>query len=152
MDAIRIESATIEQILPLRHRILRTGLPLTAANLDGDTDPVTIHLAAWAGNCVVGCVSIMPRPYKNQPGWQVRGMAVDEGWQSRGIGRRLLGEAERRARQTRPDRLWCNARVPAIPFYQRQGWQVDSEPFDVPTAGPHVKMILQQADRPADHS
>lgn len=113
---------------------------------------MTLHLAAWAGERVVGCVSVMPRPYQGQPGWQVRGMAVDEGWQFRGIGRRLLGEAERRARQVRPDRLWCNARVTAIPFYQRQGWQVDSEPFDVPTAGPHVKMVLGPVDRPAEPS
>jgi hypothetical protein len=37
--------------------------------------------------------------------------------------------------------LWCNARVPAVPFYREMGWAVVSEPFEIPTAGPHVRMV-----------
>ena len=29
----------------------------------------------------------------------------------------------------------------AIPFYQRQGWAVDSDEFDISTAGPHRKLF-----------
>jgi hypothetical protein len=36
--------------------------------------------------------------------------------------------------------LWCNARVPAANFYRKLGWQVVSEVFEIPTAGPHVRM------------
>ncbi len=139
---IRIQRTSVEQILPLRHRILRAGLPFEAARLEGDTAPSTIHLAALAGERVVGCVSLMPREYKGQPAWQVRGMAIDEQWQRRGIGRELLSQARSHLPSGQPIRMWCNARVSAVPFYQRQGWWIDSEPFEVPTAGPHVKMRL----------
>jgi hypothetical protein len=38
--------------------------------------------------------------------------------------------------------LWCNARrtIPAAGFYQKQGWTIVSDIFEIPTAGPHVKM------------
>lgn len=48
------------------------------------------------------------------------------------------------ARRDEPGWLvWCNARTSAIGFYEKLGWQVVSEPFDVLTAGPHVKMVLE---------
>ena len=31
-------------------------------------------------------------------------------------------------------------RAPAVPFYQRAGWTVVSDVFDIPTAGPHHRM------------
>ena len=39
--------------------------------------------------------------------------------------------------------MWCNARTPAVGFYQRHGWVVASEEFEVKTAGPHFKMTLK---------
>ena len=37
--------------------------------------------------------------------------------------------------------LWCNARTPAVGFYENMRWRVVSAPFEIPTAGPHVKMV-----------
>jgi GNAT superfamily N-acetyltransferase len=66
-------------------------------------------------------------------------MATAPGWQGRGVGRSLLQYAEA---LLAGDRLWwCNARASAIGFYERQGWTVVSEVFDIPTAGPHRRMI-----------
>ena len=66
-----------------------------------------------------------------------------DSWSRAGVGAQLLLALEHWVREPEsPTRLlWCNARVPAVPFYQKHGWQVVSEPFEVPTAGPHVKMI-----------
>jgi hypothetical protein len=36
--------------------------------------------------------------------------------------------------------LWCNARLPAVGFYEKQGWITISDTFEIPTAGPHRKM------------
>ena len=44
-----------------------------------------------------------------------------------------------------PRLLWCNARVPAMGFYQKLAWQVVSDEFHIPTAGPHVKMVRRPA-------
>ena len=46
-----------------------------------------------------------------------------------------------------PVRLfWCNARVPALRFYQRHGWRIVSDQFDIPTAGPHRKLVKRLGD------
>jgi GNAT superfamily N-acetyltransferase len=68
-------------------------------------------------------------------------MAVEESYRSSGVGKRLLGAVEKLAIDSQTRLLWCNARVPALRFYEKAGWRVVSEQFDVPTAGPHVKML-----------
>ena len=69
-------------------------------------------------------------------------MAVNAEAQKSKVGTRLLQFAERFVlAQNYSSLLWCNARVPASGFYQRHGWTIISDPFDVPDAGPHVKMM-----------
>ena len=40
-----------------------------------------------------------------------------------------------------PDLVWCTSRVEVIPFYEKQGWQVASDLFQVVGVGPHKMMI-----------
>jgi len=145
---IEIRRVVAGKILDLRHRILRAGLPPESARFDGDEAETTMHWAAYAleacggaGDHVVGCISLMLNSLDTEPAWQLRGMAVDETQQRLGLGRQLLMQAEETAASlSKADWLWCNARVPASGFYQKHGWSVISEVFEIPTAGPHVKM------------
>jgi GNAT superfamily N-acetyltransferase len=78
-------------------------------------------------------------------------MGVAPDVQQAGIGSRILQAVETFVRDATPAApapaaappplLWCNARETAIGFYQRNGWTVESDRFDVPTVGPHVKML-----------
>jgi len=145
---ITIRRVAVEKILPLRHRILRAGLPPETARFDGDDAETTLHLAALMGpdsnqaaEEVIGCLSYMLNSFNDKPAWQLRGMAVDEAHQRHGVGKKLLTHAEEAvAAEGKVDCLWCNARVPAAAFYQKQGWAIVSDVFEIPTAGPHVKM------------
>jgi hypothetical protein len=38
--------------------------------------------------------------------------------------------------------VWCNARTPARGFYERAGFAVEGEEFELPEIGPHVLMTL----------
>ena len=68
-------------------------------------------------------------------------MAADDRFRSRGLAARCSVAEDELAREGSPVRLmWCNARVPAVRFYEKLGWAVSGEPFEIPTAGPHVKM------------
>ena len=139
---ITCRRATVAEIMPLRHRILRAGLPFETARFEGDQEATTRHYVALAGDDPVVCLSLMISEWDGRPAWQLRGMATDAGVQGRGLGRRLLKTAVAEARSDAPDRIfWCNARTSAVGFYERLGWKVMSEPFDVLTAGPHVKMV-----------
>jgi GNAT superfamily N-acetyltransferase len=145
---IEIRRVGVEKILDLRHRILRAGLPPESARFEGDEAETTLHFAAYelapsgrAGEQVIGCLSLMLNSFEGESAWQLRGMAVEEGLQQRGLGRQLLTQAEAAAEsEDRARLLWCNARVPAAGFYQKHGWAIVSEVFEIPTAGPHVKM------------
>ena len=37
--------------------------------------------------------------------------------------------------------LWANCRTPAAVFYSKAGWIKVSDEFEIPTAGPHFKMV-----------
>ena len=142
---LHLTSATLDQIVDLRHRLLRAQLPRESALFPGDERPTTLHFAAFssAGQAQC-CLTIMLSTWDGQPAWQLRGMATDTSLQRTGIGRRLVHFALDAARAANPDipLFWCNARVPASGFYQKLSWQVVSEPFDIPTAGPHVRMLF----------
>ncbi|MBA3707750.1 MAG: hypothetical protein H0W83_02890 [Planctomycetes bacterium] len=57
-----------------------------------------------------------------------------------GAGAALLVVGDRMVRACGVRMLWCNARTSAIGFYQKQGWTVVSAVFEIPVAGPHVRM------------
>jgi len=121
-------------------------LPKESAQFPGDEISSTWHLAVFdslANDALpISCASFMLNSYQEAPAWQLRGMCTDGRHQSKGFGGRLLDCAEAVIVGDSKVRLfWCNARVPAIPFYERHGWIADSDVFDIPTAGPHRKML-----------
>jgi predicted GNAT family N-acyltransferase len=139
--SVRIGPATLEEIIDLRHLVLREGLPRDEAIFKGDEAPTSLHFAAFAnGNCV-GCATFHLNEWEGKPAWQLRGMATAPEFRSGGIGSQMLQLAEQTLQNAGPTRqLWCNARTPALNFYKQQGWKVVSEEFVIPTAGPHVRM------------
>jgi len=141
MTPVQVRRATLAEILALRHAELRPGLPRGTAEFDGDDEPTTVHVGAFSGAEVVGCASWMRRPWHGQPAWQLRGMATRADLVRRGVGRAVLTTSDGLLRDGSDVRLlWCNARVAAIAFYERLGWEVASSVFDVPTVGPHRTM------------
>ena len=145
---ITICRVTIDVIIDLRHRLLRTGMPREAAQFPGDEEASTWHVGLFhpcppdADAPVVSCATFMLDPYDGEAAWRLRGMCTEHEFQSRGFGGRLLDCAEAAILEHSDVRLfWCNARVPALAFYERHGWKVDSEVFDIPTAGPHRRMV-----------
>jgi predicted GNAT family N-acyltransferase len=140
---LELRRASLEEILALRHAVLRPGLPRDAARFDGDDEADTRHFGAFLRGTgeLVACVSCMRRPRDGQDAWQVRGMATRGDLVRRGVGGALLRYALAALRDERSPRLvWCNARVDALGFWERQGWTVVSEVFDIRGVGPHRTM------------
>lgn len=134
-----------DRIYPLRHRVLREGLPFESARFDGDDEEDTLHLAAFlraGGEEPLACASFMLRNYRDgEPSWQLRGMATAPEYRGTGIGSDVLRTGERMLKSTSPPSLvWMNARVVALPFYSRHGYIVASEEFEIDGAGPHRVM------------
>jgi GNAT superfamily N-acetyltransferase len=141
IDSIKFERVGFAEIVDLRYAVLRAGLPREAANFPGDRDSTTVHLAGKDGQKVVACATVLVNEWEGRAACQVRGMAVDPEYQGRGVGGKLLAEIERVAMEKGVDVIWANARTPAAEFYRRNGWEIVSEVFEIPTAGPHFKMV-----------
>ena len=139
---VQIRRAAAEELIDLRHAVLRAGFARQAAMFPGDDDASARHFAAVRDGRVVGALTLHLNRWENEPAWQLRGMAVEPALRGRGIGAQLLLAAEQSIANDSPTRqLWCNARVPAIGFYAKHGWAVASSEFEIPESGPHVKMI-----------
>ena len=150
---IVIRPAQWQELVDLRHVILRQGLPREAAVFEGDDLPSSRHCGAFCEGVAVGCATLLASRWEHEPAWQLRGMATAPEFRSMGLGRAMLEQLEGRlvadavAGGAVPLLLWCNARVPAVKFYQKQGWTVVSKEFEIPTAGPHVKMMKRLTER-----
>ena len=145
-ETIIVDEVAPEVTYALRAAVLRPdGGEITWA---GDEDPATFHLAARTPDGrVVGVVRFSPAPCPWRPlataPWQLRGMATDPAVRGGGAGRALLAEGLARVAARGGDLVWCDARVSAAGFYERQGFAVVTEPFDKPGIGPHVGMLVE---------
>jgi GNAT superfamily N-acetyltransferase len=145
---VRIRVGTAAEVIDVRHAILRAGLRRETAIFPGDENPEALHVVAEAPDGrIVGCVTLHPTTWRDEPAWQLRGMATDPAVRGSGVGRAMLDYVDQHIRsRSNVRQLWCNARVPAAGFYERAGWRVESEVFEVPTAGPHVRMSKHLGD------
>ncbi len=151
LEDITISSLVgVEDIIDLRHRVLRTELPVETAHFDGDNRPLTLHFAAFLNNHEgksvgnpICCASFMQEDLDGKLAWRLRGMATEPVYQGFGVGGRVLEAADKIFISRGPSLLWCNARESAVKFYERNGWTRISDVFDIATAGPHIKMMKQ---------
>ena len=128
---VRVERIERDRILGLRASVLGGhGSGRTA--FSGDMAATTRHWAATVDGMVVGCVSVMLLR-----GHALRGMAVAEEYQRRGVGARLLGVVC--AEVDEP--MWCNARVQAVSFYVHMGWVQVGPVFDLQGKGGHQRLV-----------
>ncbi len=125
-----IELVTREEILLLRHRVLRPTLPIEAAMYPEDANPEIFHLADRdPDGTLIACVTFFPEPLDGEPAWRFRGMATLAERRNAGVGGRLLergiAEVERRGGVW----VWCNGRSEARAFYRRHGFVTRGEEF-----------------------
>lgn len=123
-------SADYEAAKDLRRRFLREplGLELTAEDVAGEESQHHYGLFA-AGDppapdgLLLGSVIGLPDP-DDRSVVRIRQMVVHCDWRSRGAGRQLLAEAERRLAELGFTRCVLFARENATPFYERCGYHL----------------------------
>ncbi len=146
---MRIKSVSSEDTFSVRHPILRKGRPLESCHFDGDNDADTIHLGAFIDDQLSGILSCYKRKSKhsnlnNQ--FQIRGVAVLNMHQRKGIGQALMQHAESTLIARSCNLIWLNARVNALPFYTQLNYVAVGSIFDVEHIGKHqcfIKKLTQ---------
>ena len=67
-------------------------------------------------------------------------MAVLKPWRHQGVGRAMLGELLSYAKQQNITQVELNAQTSAIPFYEKQGFEITSDVF-MEAGIPHQTMV-----------
>jgi GNAT superfamily N-acetyltransferase len=131
-----VRAVPIAHTRELRQLILRPHE--TLEQLAADEPPDGFALGAFDGDQLVAVGFVAA---DGPPGsWRVRAMATTESARGRGTGTAILEGLLLQAREHRATRAWCNARSPARSFYERAGFHVVSEEFEIPPIGPHFVM------------
>jgi predicted GNAT family N-acyltransferase len=138
--AVRLLSA--DEARPLRLLVLRPDQPPESAVYPGDDAPTSRHFGAWLDDRLVGIASLYaePRAGGPGPGWRVRGMATEPALRGRGVGRALLQACVDHVAAEGGGELWANARMGAVDFYARLGFEAVSDVFEIEGIGAHVVM------------
>ena len=141
---ITIEQVEAAATYPLRMQELREG---RSPEIEEDDAPYTLHLAARMDSGeIVGVVRFHPRDCPWRPGegsWQLRGMATDPRVRGLGAGRALVAEGLARVAARGADLVWCDARKDAVGFYQRIGFTLVTEEYDLRPVGLHRGMLIE---------
>ncbi|GAA4354579.1 GNAT family N-acetyltransferase [Kangiella marina] len=138
-----IQEIEINDVYPLRQRVLRPGQPIESCHFPEDTLPGVFHLGASVESVIVGIASFYPEKHPKLDGaehWRLRGMATDERVRGQGLGRELLLEGIKSCAEKGADLLWCNARVSAADFYHKLNFEIHGEAFIIENIGPHFLM------------
>jgi GNAT superfamily N-acetyltransferase len=142
-----VVSVEAAQVWGLRRRMLRPGLSWEASKYEQDQLASTRHLAILDDDVVVACTTLFPQPFEEEPAVRLRGMAVDPAFQGRGWGRVLVQHARRHAVAEDVELLWCNARVSAAGFYEKQGFELTGPVFLTEPGVPHRVALMRVTDR-----
>lgn len=138
MPAPVVREIPIAATRPLRQAILRPHQTLD--ELAAHEPPAAFAVGAFDGDDLIA-VGFVAR--EGGPGsWRVRGMATKPEARGRGAGAAVLDALTAHATEQGATRIWCNARTPARSLYERGGFQIASDEFELPDIGPHYVMEL----------
>ncbi len=138
VPGISVCAIALERTRALRHEILRAHEPIAAL---ADAEPPGAHAVGAFDDGTLVAVGFV---FADEPpaSWRVRGMATAPAARGRGAGSAVLDGLVAHARGYGARRVWCNARSPARGFYERAGFRVCSEEFELAKIGPHFVMEL----------
>lgn len=111
-----------ESYYDLRFRILREPWNQPRGSERNDGDLAAQHFALWEGKNVVAVARLDEAEEIGVA--QVRFVAVESNQQGRGLGKKIMLEVEKRAKEQNHQRIILHARENALEFYQNLGYSI----------------------------
>jgi len=133
-----VTESEFEAYYALRWRILRAPWNQPPGSEKDEFEGEAIHLAAWDDTGRLVGVGRLHCAVGNAG--QIRYMAVDPEQRSHGLGRAILCELEGRAMKSGIEEIKLNSRRDAVPFYEKNGYQVLRPAPTLFGAIPHFEM------------
>jgi len=121
--SIDIKKVSVEDILPIRHKVLWPDKPFEFVKVEGDEEG--IHFGLYENSILVTIISL----FAEGKSLRFRKFATLTEYQNRGLGKLMILKVIDYAQENNFERLWCDARTDALNFYERVGFKKFSEPF-----------------------
>lgn len=143
-----VKEIQLDELLPLRAKVLRHGKKPEEVIFPGDKDETTFHIGTFSDEKLITVGSFYKENFAGQSGegYRLRSMASSPEMQSKGGGTALMQYAFSKLKNLGIDYLWCNARSGAVKFYKKLGMEIISDEFEIPEIGPHFVMITKLKD------
>ncbi|MEK8180564.1 GNAT family N-acetyltransferase [Flavobacterium buctense] len=140
---ITIRKISAQETYTVRHPVLRKGKQIESCHFDGDDLDTTSHFGLHENDQIKGVISLFENNnplFEDKKQTQIRGMAVLENNQGKGYGRLLVEHSEKILKTQNTPLIWFNARINAVGFYQKMGYQIIGNSFEIPNVGLHYVM------------
>jgi len=141
-----IKQIPSKETFAVRLPVLRPGKPVESCIFEGDDLPSTVHFGIFEGEDLAGIVSVFEAstPLLTQTRqFQLRGMAVLDSHQKKGLGEKLVKAAEDYIKTAGGEAIWFNAREIAVGFYDKMGYKIIGDPFTLGDIGIHHVMCRE---------
>ncbi|MDV6169094.1 GNAT family N-acetyltransferase [Flavobacterium sp. DG1-102-2] len=141
-----IKQIPSKETFAVRLPVLRPGKPIESCIFEGDDLPSTVHFGIFEGEKIAGIVSVFEAAtplLPQQKQFQLRGMAVLDSYQKKGLGEKLVKAAEEYIKTAGGEAIWFNAREIAVGFYDKMGYKIIGNPFTLGDIGIHHVMYRE---------
>ncbi len=116
----------VEQIIDLRYEVLRKPWNQTRISATDDLEEISINAYIETNGEIIACGRLQNND--NRIG-QIRYMAVDNGFQGKGLGKLIVSKLEDEAKHLQLKTIELQARENALEFYKSQGYSVKEKSF-----------------------
>lgn len=131
----------------VRHPVLRSGRPIETCRFEGDDLDTTVHYGLIYENEIIAVTSVFVHEHEcltSEIQLQLRGMAVLDSFQGKGVGSVLLSAViNELQKQHVKFGLWFNARLSAVGFYEKMNFKKHGDVFEISPIGPHYVMFQE---------
>ena len=135
---ITYNSPEYHQACQLRYRLFFAEHNLPWNIVLNESHASYFHAAVIIQDCVIAYGQLVPHP--NQI-YQICQMVVEPSYQNQSLGRKILSTLIQIAKDRGAIAITLNARLTAVGFYQRSGFQACGTEFPSTTTGvPHIEM------------
>lgn len=145
---IFIKEITAESTFSVRQPVLRPGKPIESCHFEGDNLSTTKHFGYYEEQNLIGVISLFQNSNENfslKNQYQIRGMAILENHQKKGIGASLVLHTEDYLKKEDTHLIWFNARESAVIFYKKLGYEIiKGAAFEITGVGSHFLMFKLQ--------
>ena len=126
---IEFGSSRYKELLDLRYKVLLQPLGLKFLDSYREEEASFLHLGCIEGSTDELIAGLILAPIDNEE-IRVMQVAVDVVHQGEGVGRKLIEEAIKTAKEIGYDRIIMHAMLSVVGFYEKLGFKQDSDMFE----------------------